>query len=61
MIYRESLWTIEGENKMVPKVGCVELINNKEIFKPRRKSDVFSYNHAHKDQELYNVICNKSY
>ena len=43
------LFSIEGENKMVPKVVVVKLINDKEIFKLLRKSNVFSYNQVTKE------------
>ena len=43
------LFSIEGESKMVPKVVVVKLINDKEIFKLLRKSNVFSYNQVTKD------------
>ena len=43
------LFSIEGEIKMVPKVVVVKLINDKEIFKLLRKSNVFSYNQVTKE------------
>jgi len=43
------LLACKGENKMIPQVVVVKLINDKEIFKLLRKSNVFSYNQVTKE------------